>query len=187
MATTQDVRIGSIIKHNGQLCTVVGWQHTMPGKGGAFYQCKMKNIETGKSVEARFRSGENVDVSRVEIREFQYLYEEGDNFVCMNNETFDQIPIPKTLFGGAAKFIQESMQVKIHFGEDEAIMGEAPTFVELDITYTEPGIKGDTATNSLKPATVETGAEVRVPLFVNSDDRIKIDTRTGEYVERVKK
>ena len=187
MASTGDIKIGSVIRFNGELCIVSDKQHTMPGKGGAFYQVKMKSIKTGRSFENRFRSSENVDIARLIYTELQYIYAEGDNLVCMNQETYDQVYIPKALFGENARFLKESMIVKVGFESDEPILAESPTFVELEVTHSEPGVKGDTATNSMKPATLETGAEIRVPLFVNEGDLIKIDTRKGEYVERVKK
>jgi elongation factor P len=185
MANTSDIRVGSIIRFNGDLCTVTDKQHTMPGKGGAFYQVKMKSIKSGRAYENRFRSGETVDIARVEYRELAYIYEEGEHLVCMNNETYEQLHISKTLFGTNLKFLKEGMIVKIGFESDEPLSAESPTFVELLITHSEPGIKGDTATNTLKPATLETGAEIRVPLFVGEGELVKIDTRT-EYVERVK-
>lgn len=186
MASTGDIKVGSVIRYNGELCIVSEKQHTMPGKGGAFYQVKMKSIQTGRSYENRFRSGESVDIARLVYVELQYIYEEGEHFVCMNQETYEQIHIPKSLFGDNAKFMKESMIVKVGFESDQPIIAEAPTFVELLVTYSEPGLKGDTATNAMKPATLETGAEIKVPLFVNEGDKIKIDTRTGEYMERVK-
>lgn len=186
MASTSDIKIGSVIRYNGELCMVTEKQHTMPGKGGAFYQVKMKSIQSGRNYENRFRSGESVDLARLVYNELQYIYEEGEHFVCMNQETYEQVHIPKKLFGENAKFLKESMIVKIGSESDIPIMAEAPTFVELLITHSEPGVKGDTATNSMKPATLETGAVIRVPLFVNEGEMIKIDTRTGEYVERVK-
>ena len=186
MASTSDIKIGSVMRFNGELCIVSEKQHTMPGKGGAFYQVKMKSIQSGRNYENRFRSGESVDIARLMYNELQYIYEEGEHFVCMNQETYEQMMIPKKLFGENAKFLKESMIVKVGFESDLPIIAEAPTFVELLITRSEPGVKGDTATNSMKPATLETGAEIRVPLFVNEGEMIKIDTRTGEYVERVK-
>ncbi|MCF8460819.1 MAG: elongation factor P [Flavobacteriales bacterium] len=186
MASTSDIKIGSVMRFNGELCIVSEKQHTMPGKGGAFYQVKMKSIQSGRNYENRFRSGESVDIARLMYNELQYIYEEGEHFVCMNQETYEQMMIPKKLFGENAKFLKESMIVKVGFESDQPIIAEAPTFVELLITRSEPGVKGDTATNSMKPATLETGAEIRVPLFVNEGEMIKIDTRTGEYVERVK-
>jgi elongation factor P len=186
MASTSDIKIGSVMRFNGELCIVSEKQHTMPGKGGAFYQVKMKSIQSGRNYENRFRSGETVDIARLMYNELQYIYEEGEHFVCMNQETYEQVMIPKKLFGDNARFLKESMIVKIGSESDQPIIAEAPTFVELLITRSEPGVKGDTATNSMKPATLETGAEIRVPLFVNEGEMIRIDTRTGEYVERVK-
>ena len=136
--------------------------------------------------ENRFRSGENVEILRVETHELQYLYEEGDSFVCMNNESYDQIPISKHLFGDGSKFMKEGDTVMISFEGETPISADAPSHAIVEITYTEPGVKGDTATNTLKSATTETGAVVMVPLFVNIGEKIKVDTKTGSYVERVK-
>jgi len=146
----------------------------------------MKNLKTGKSAEYRFRAGEEVIVARVEYKELQFIFKEGEHFVCMDNETYEQVHIPGELFGDTAQFLKEGMTVKVAFEQDNAILAEAPTFVELEITYTEPGVKGDTATNTLKQATLETGAIINVPLFVNQGEKIKVDTRTVTYVERVK-
>jgi elongation factor P len=186
MATTGDIGVGSVIRYNGELCQIVEFMHRTPGNLRAFYQAKMRNLKSGKLVENRFRSGEEVEVVRIDYRMLQYIYPEGENIVCMDNETFEQIYIPETLLGAGLKFLKEGMEVKVSFEGDNPILAEAPTFVELEITYTEPGVKGDTATNTLKPATVETGATVNVPLFVNQGEKIKIDTRTASYVERVK-
>lgn len=178
--------MGSVIRHNGDLCMVAEKQHTMPGKGGAFYQVKMKSIQSGRTYEVRYRSGETVDIARLVYRELQYLYEESDSLVCMDQESYEQIPVEKNMFGDSARFLKEGMIVKVGFESDTPIVAEAPNFVDLVVTYSEPGLRGDTATNTLKPATLETGAEVRVPLFVNEGEKIRIDTRTGEYMERVK-
>lgn len=186
MATTKDLSRGMFIRFNGQLCRVVEYQHTMPGKGGAFYQVKMKNAITGKSMDNRFRSGETLDEVRVEEKEFQYLYQDGENLMVMDNETFEQIGVAKTMIGDAFKFMKEGMNIKVYLDEGNPIMAEAPQHVVLEITYSEPGIKGDTATNTLKPATLETGAEVSVPLFIKQGEKIKVDTSTGSYVERAK-
>jgi len=186
MATTQDIGVGTVLRFNGELVQIIEYQHRTPGNLRAFYQAKMRNLKTGKLVENRFRSGEEVEVCRVEYRMLQYIYMDGDFIVCMDNETFEQILVPSFMFGDSAKFLKEGMEVKIAFENDEPILAEAPTFVTLEITYTEPGIKGDTATNTLKAATVETGATVMVPLFVDQGEKIKIDTRTFSYVERVK-
>ena len=137
-------------------------------------------------MEHRFRAGESVEMVRVEFKEMQYVYKDGTNFVLMDPETYDQIFISEVMFGDQARFLKEEMIVKVSFEGDEPIGVEPPTFVILEVTYTEPGLKGDTATNTLKPATLENGAEVRVPLFTNVGDKVKVDTRTGDYVERVK-
>lgn len=166
---------------------IMEYQHRTPGNLRAFYQAKMKNLLTGKQIENRFRSGESVDVVRVEYKQMQFIYVEGEFAVVMDNETYEQIHVPMALFGDSAQFLKEGMEVKIVFEEGEnVIMAEAPTFVECRITYTEPGLKGDTATNAMKPATIETGAKINVPLFCNEGDMVKIDTRTASYVERVK-
>lgn len=188
MADTGDINVGSIIRVNGELMQIMEYQHRTPGNLRAFYQAKMRNILSGKQVENRFRSGESVEVVRVEYKQMQYIYQEDNFAVVMDKDTFEQTHVPMALFGNSAQFLKEGMEVKISFEEGEnVIMAEAPTFVECVITYTEPGLKGDTATNTLKPATIETGAKVQVPLFCNEGDLIRIDTRTASYVERVKK
>jgi len=186
MADTGDINVGTVLRYNGELCRIEEYQHRTPGNLRAFYQAKMRNLKTGKLLENRFRSGEVVEVARVEYKNMQYIYPEDDFIVCMNNETFEQIHISASLFGETLHFMKEGMEVRIAFESDEAILAEGPTFVELEVTYTEPGVKGDTATNTLKPATLETGATINVPLFVNQGEKIKIDTRTSAYVERVK-
>lgn len=186
MASTQDIGVGSVIRFNGELCAIVEFQHRTPGNLRAFYQAKMRNLKNGKVIEYRFRSGESVEVARVEFKELQFIYMEGEFAVCMDNETYEQVYVPIAFFGEGAKYLKEGMTVKVAFESDAPILAEAPTFVELEITYTEPGEKGNTATNALKTATIETGSTVNVPLFVNTGDRIRIDTRTGAYCERVK-
>ncbi|MCA0427917.1 MAG: elongation factor P [Bacteroidetes bacterium] len=186
MANTGDLFRGCFIKYNNELCQVMEYQHRTPGNLRAFYQVVLRNVKTGKQMEHRFRAGESVEMVRVEFKEMQYLYKDGNNLVCMDPETFEQVYIEEALFGSAAAFLKEEMTVKVSFEGDVAIGAEAPTFVVLEITYTEPGLKGDTATNTLKPATLDNGAEVRVPLFCNVGDKVKVDTRTGDYVERVK-
>ncbi|MDI9341425.1 MAG: elongation factor P [Sediminibacterium sp.] len=188
MADTGDIGIGSVIRFNGELMQIMEYQHRTPGNLRAFYQAKMRNLKTGKQLENRFRSGESVEIVRVEYRMMQYIYPEGEFAVVMDPENFEQTHVPMLLFGDSARFLKEGMDVKVSFEEGEnVILAEAPTFVECQITYTEPGVKGDTATNTLKPATLDTGTEVNVPLFVNEGDWVKVDTRTGAYVERVKK
>ena len=186
MADTGDIGIGTVIRFNGELCLITEYQHRTPGNLRAFYQAKMKNLKTGKSAEYRFRSGESVEVVRVEYKMMDYLYEDGEFIVVMDKENFEQVTLEKSMLGDAFRFMKEGMEVKVSFEGDNALFAEPPTFVQLVITYTEPGVKGDTATNTLKPATVETGAQVMVPLFINEGDKVKIDTRTSGYVERVK-
>ncbi len=186
MAKASEIKSGNILRFNGELVTVAELIHRTPGKGGAFYLGKFRNIKTGKIVEARLATDEQVEICRVESNDYQYLYEEGDSFVVMDNVTFDQFNIPKSLFGSAAKFIKEGMNVVVSFESGEPIIAQAPNSVELEITYTEPAVKGDTSSGAQKYATTETGIELKVPLFVNQGDKIKIDTRTGEYIERVK-
>lgn len=186
MGSTKDLSRGIFIRFNGQLCRVVEYQHTMPGKGGAFYQVKMKNAVTGKSTDNRFRSGESIDIVRVEEKEMQYLYKEGDSLVLMDTESYEQFNLKEDMLGNAMQFLKEEMMLHVYLDEGNPIMADAPNHVVLEITYSEPGIKGDTANNPSKPATLETGAIVQVPLFVNQGDKVKVDTRTGEYVERAK-
>lgn len=183
---TGDVNVGTILRYNGELCQVIEWQHRTPGNLRAFYQGKMRNLINGKLVENRFRAGEEVEIARVEYRELQYLYRDANFLVCMDNETFEQFPVNEDLFGNKVDFVSEGAIVKVAFEGDNIIIAEPPTFIESEITYTEPGVKGDTATNTLKQATIATGAVINVPLFVNQGERVKVDTRTGTYVERVK-
>ncbi len=186
MSSTSDLSVGMFIRHNGELVQLLEYQHRTPGNLRAFYQAKMRNVKTGKLAEYRFRSGEEVFIVRVDTKELQYLYNEGDSFVCMDNETYDQMPLNKSMFGNGAQFMKEGDTVIVSFEGDTPIGALPPNHVVLEITYTEPGVRGDTATNTGKPATVETGATVTVPLFCEIGEKIKIDTRTGEYVERVK-
>ncbi len=186
MAKASDIKNGNILRFNGELVAVEEFIHRTPGNLRAFYQARMRNVKTGKLVEYRFRTDEEVEIARVETNDYQYLYPDGEFFVVMDNNTFEQFNIPKQLFGEAARFIKEGMNVIVAFESDEPIMAQAPASVELEITYTEPAVKGDTSTNATKYATVETGVEIRVPLFINQGDRVKVDTRTGDYIERVK-
>lgn len=186
MADTGDVSIGMFIRYNGELCQILEWQHRTPGNLRAFYQGKMRVIKNGKLVENRFRSGESVEITSVEYRMLQYLYLDGESLVLMDKDTYDQIYVQSDLLGDSIKFLKESMDVKVSFENEVPILAELPNFIEVTVTYTEPGLKGDTATNTLKAATVDTGAEIRVPLFINEGDKVKIDTRTGAYMERVK-
>ncbi|HEY8930728.1 MAG TPA: elongation factor P [Mucilaginibacter sp.] len=186
MAKASDIKNGNILRFNGELLQVEEFLHRTPGNLRAFYQARMRNVKTGKLVEYRFRTDEEVTIARVETNDYQYLYEDGDSLVIMDNTTYDQHNVPKILFGSAVRFLKEGMNVIVAFESEEPIMGQVPTSAELEITYTEPAVKGDTSTNALKSATVETGAEIRVPLFINIGDKVKIDTASGSYVERVK-
>lgn len=186
MAKASEVKSGNILRFNGELVAVEEYIHRTPGNLRAFYQAKMRNVRTGKLVEYRFRTDEEVEIARVETNNYQYLYDEGDFFVVMDNNTYEQYNIPKHLFGDSARFLSDGMQVTVAMESDEPIMAQAPTTVELEVTYTEPAVRGDTSTNALKHATLSTGVEIRVPLFINEGDVVKVDTRTGNYVERVK-
>lgn len=186
MSKASEIKSGNILRFNGELVAVEEYIHRTPGNLRAFYQAKMRNVRTGKLVEYRFRTDEEVEIARVETNDYQYLYDDGSFFVVMDNNTYDQFNIPKELFGDAARFLKEGMNVLVAFESEEPIMANLPTTVELEITYTEPAVKGDTSTSALKNATVETGVEIRVPLFINQGDKVKVDTRSGDYVERVK-
>ena len=186
MAKASDIKNGNILRFNGELVQVEEFLHRTLGNLRAFYRARMRNVKSGKLVEYRFRTDEEVEIARVETSNYQYLYDEADSLVIMDNETFDQHNVPKKLFGNAVKFLKEGMNVVVAFESDEPIMGQIPNSVELEITYTEPAVKGDTSTSALKNATVETGAEIKVPLFINIGDKVKVDTVSGAYVERVK-
>lgn len=187
MATTADFRNGLCIMHNGDLYTISEFQHVKPGKGPAFVRTKLKNVKTGRILTNTFTSGFKIDVQRVERRKYQYLYNEGDIYHFMNSEDFEQTFIDKPLVP-APDLLKEGQEVTIayHAETDSAILCEMPTYVILEVTYAEPGERGNTATNTFKNATVETNTNVKVPLFINEGDKIKVDTRTGNYSERVK-
>lgn len=188
MATTSDLSKGVIVRFNGELHVCEEVIHRTPGNLRAFYQVKMRNLRHGRIVENRFRSGEEVEVVETERKTFQYLYRDGDNFVLMDNETYDQTNVPISAFGEQAKFLKESMTVEVVYARDGSIVqAEAPTFVELTVTDTSPSTKDERATASTKPATLETGAVVQVPMFVLTGDVVRVDTRTGEYIDRVNK
>ncbi|MEM6844515.1 MAG: elongation factor P [Bacteroidota bacterium] len=187
MATTADFRNGLCIEYNNDLYTIVEFQHVKPGKGPAFVRTKLKNIRTGKVLDNTFNSGVKITTARIERRPHQYLYKDDLGYHFMDSHTFEQVVIQEEQID-APEFLSDGQQadVIVH-DETETILGcELPPFVELTITYTEPGIKGDTATNATKPAELETGATIQVPLFINQDEKIKVDTRTKSYSERVK-
>ncbi|MBT3175129.1 MAG: elongation factor P [Lentimicrobiaceae bacterium] len=187
MASTADFRNGLCILHNGELYTIAEFQHVKPGKGPAFVRTKLRNVKTGRILTNTFTSGVKIEIQRVERRQYQYLYSDGDIFHFMNSENFEQTFLDKSLIP-APDLLKEGQEVTIayHGETDSPILCDMPAYVVLEITYTEPGERGNTATNTFKDATVETNATVKVPLFINTGDKIKIDTRTGAYSERVK-
>jgi elongation factor P len=187
MADTSDFRNGLIIRFKNDLYSIVEFQHVKPGKGGAFVRTKVKNMRTGQVLDNTFRAGEKVDVVRVERKKYQYLYPDGEFLMCMDTETYDQIPVSAEVFGDQRRFLKESDEVELLMSGSEIVNAEIAPHVNLEVTETEPGLRGDTATNVTKPATLETGATVSVPLFVDKGDVIRVDTRTGDYIERVKK
>ena len=187
MATTADIKNGMCIKYNNGLYTIVEFLHVKPGKGPAFVRTKLKNVQTGRVIDNTFNSGVKIDEVRIEHRPYQYLYQDDMGYNFMNQETFEQVSIAKDLITGV-EFMKEGdiVEVVVHADDEVILYAEMPTSVILEVTYPEPGLKGDTATNTLKPAKVETGATVRVPLFIETGEKIKVDTRDGSYVERVK-
>ncbi|MBV6652330.1 MAG: elongation factor P [Mameliella sp.] len=187
MATTSDIRKGMCLEHNNDIFAIIEFQHVKPGKGAAFVRTKIKSLTSGKVLDHTFSAGHKVHEVRVERRKFQYLYSDDMGFHFMNNETYEQVALNDKIVEHA-DFLKEGMEVDIiyHAEKELPLTMEMPQYIILEITYTEPGVKGDTATNAMKPATVETGAEVRVPLFINQGDKVKIETESGSYMERVK-
>ena len=184
--TAGEVRNGVTFEMDGQVYQVVSFQHVKPGKGAAFVRTKMKNVMTGAVTERSFNPNDKYDEAFVERKDMQYLYNDGDLYYFMDMETYEQEPIGKDILGDDFRFVKEEMMCKILSYKGNVFAVEPPMFVELEITETDPGFKGNTATNTLKPAVVETGATVKVPLFIDQGEKIKIDTRTGEYLERAK-
>ncbi|HEX9651521.1 MAG TPA: elongation factor P [Cyclobacteriaceae bacterium] len=187
MATTADFKNGLCIEFNNNLYTIVEFQHVKPGKGPAFVRTKLKNLNTGKVIDNTFTSGVKITTARIERRPHQFLYKDDLGYHFMDSNSFEQIALQQDLID-APQFMKDGQVVEIiyHAETETPLSCELPTHVELVITYTEPGIKGDTATNASKPATLETGSQIQVPLFVEQDQKIKVDTRTGTYIERVK-
>jgi elongation factor P len=187
MATTADIRNGMCIDMDGQYYFVIEFLHVKPGKGAAFVRTKLRNVTTGRVIDRTFNAGVKLDEVRIERRPYQFLYKDDMGYNFMNTETYEQISIAGDVIEGVA-FLKEGdhVEVQVHAESETILTAELPQNVVLEITYTEPGMKGDTATNTLKPATVETGAEIRVPLFINTGEKVKIDTRTGDYIERVR-
>ena len=187
MISAGDFRNGVTIEFEGNIYQIIEFQHVKPGKGNTFMRVKLKNVVDGRVLERRFDISEKLEDVRVERRPYQYLYKEGDDYIFMNQETYDQIPIAGNLITGV-DFMKESdiVEVVSDASTETVLFGEMPVKTNLRVTHSEPGIKGDTATNTLKPATLETGVEIRVPLFVNEGDLVQVDTRDGSYLQRVK-
>ncbi len=185
MVTAGDFRNGVTFEMDGAVVQIVEFQHVKPGKGAAFVRTKLRNVITGAVIEQTFNPTAKFPVAYIKREEMEYSYSDGDLYYFMNTETYDQIPISANILGDNFKFVKENMVCKVLSYKDNVFGVEPPIFVELEVTATEPGVRGDTATNVTKPATLETGAEIRVPIFINEGDMIRIDTRTGEYMERV--
>jgi elongation factor P len=183
---TSDFRNGLSIIQDNEIYTIVEFQHVKPGKGGAFVRTKLRNARTGAVIEKTFRAGERMEQARLERRTMQYLYHQDDDYYLMDKDTFEQISVPKSLIGEPVKYLKDGMDVTVVDHNGDIISVEVPFFVELEVTMTEPGVRGDTAAGGSKPATLETGAVIQVPFFINIGDRVKVDTRTDTYLERVK-
>ena len=184
MITAGDFRNGVTFEMDGQVVSIIEFQHVKPGKGAAFVRTKIRNVITGAVVEKTFNPNDKYPTAFIERKDMEYLYNDGDLYYFMDNETYEQLPINAGVLGDNFKFVKENMVCKIMSYKGNVFGVEPPTFVELEVTQTEPGVKGDTATNVTKPATLETGAEIKVPIFINEGDKIQIDTRTGEYMSR---
>ncbi len=185
MATTNDIKNGTVLKLDGQLWTIIEFQHVKPGKGGAFVRTKMKNVLSGKTVDKTFNAGLKIETANVDKRDMQYLYKDGEDFVFMDTSTYDQITVPAATVGDAADYMLESQSALVATNEGVPLYVELPPSVVLEITYTEPGLQGDRSTGGTKPATLETGAEIQVPLFLEQGTKVKVDTRDGSYLGRV--
>lgn len=183
--STADFRNGMCIEYNNKLCTIVEFQHVKPGKGGAFVRTKLRDIKTGRVVDYTFNAGTKFDSVRLETKKMQFLYSDGTDFNFMDMSSFEQLSIPAETVGPAANWLKENDEATLMYAGDELISIEPPMFVELEVTETEPGFKGDTATNTTKPATLETGVTIQVPTFVEIGDVLQIDSRDGRFVKRV--
>jgi len=184
VATTNDLKNGMTLNLDGQLWGIVDFQHVKPGKGGAFVRTKLKNVLSGKVVDRTFNAGVKVEVASVDRREMQYLYREGDEFVFMDVHDYDQPRIPASTVGDAADYLLEEQTVTVAFNDGLPLYVELPASVELTVSQTDPGVQGDRSTGGTKPATLETGAQVQVPLFITTGEKVKVDTRTGDYLSR---
>ena len=185
MATSNDLKNGLVLNIDGQLWTVIEFQHVKPGKGGAFVRTRLKNVLTGKVVDRTFNAGVKVETENVDRRDMQYLYRDGDDWIFMDTVSFDQYTVSNAVVGDSSDYLLENQVANVSVHNGTAIIVELPASVELMITYTEPGLQGDRSTGGTKPATLETGATVQVPLFIESDTKIKVDTRDGSYIGRV--
>jgi elongation factor P len=185
MATTNDIKNGSVLNIDGQLWNVIEFQHVKPGKGGAFVRTKVKNVKSGKVVDRTFNAGTKIEFANVDRRDFQYLYKDGADFVFMDTTDYDQITVPGAVVGDSANFLLEQQMVTVATHDGEPLYVDLPASVVLEVTYTEPGLQGDRSTGGTKPATVETGYEIQVPLFLETGTKVKVDTRTGDYLGRV--
>ncbi|TNC27038.1 elongation factor P [Amycolatopsis alkalitolerans] len=185
MATTNDLKNGLVLNLDGQLWSVVSFQHVKPGKGGAFVRTTLKHVLSGKVVDKTFNAGTKVDTATVDRRNMTYLYNDGTDYVFMDGETFDQITVPRATVGDAANYLLENTEAQVATHEGEPLYVELPTSVELVIQHTDPGLQGDRSTGGTKPATLETGAEIQVPLFLSTGEKVKVDTRDGRYLGRV--
>lgn len=185
MATTNDIKNGAVLNLDGQLWSVIEFQHVKPGKGGAFVRTKLRNVRSLKVVDKTFNAGTKIDFATVDRRDYQFLYNDGTDFVFMDNDTYEQLPISAEVVGDGAKYLLENGTATISMHEGEALQVELPASVVLEITYTEPGLQGDRSSAGTKPATVETGAEIQVPLFVEQGTKVKVDTRDGSYLGRI--
>ncbi|WOO98418.1 elongation factor P [Micrococcus terreus] len=185
MASTNDIKNGTVLNLDGQLWNVIEFQHVKPGKGGAFVRTKLKNVTTGKTVDKTFNAGAKVDTATVDRSDYQYLYQDGEHYVFMDTKTYDQINVPASVVGDAANFMLENQEVTIALNEGTPLYLDMPASVILEITYSEPGLQGDRSSAGTKPATLETGYVIQVPLFVEQGTKVKVDTRTGDYLGRV--
>jgi elongation factor P len=184
VATTNDLKTGMTLNIDGQLWNVVEFQHVKPGKGGAFVRTKLKNVMSGKVVDRTFNAGVRVEQANVDKRDMQYLYREGDDFVFMDTQDYDQPRVPGSVVGDAANYLLEEQNVTVAFNDGVPLYVELPAAVELTVSQTDPGLQGDRSTGGTKPATLETGAQVQVPLFITTGEKVKVDTRTGQYLGR---
>jgi len=185
VATSNDLKNGVVLNIDGQLWTVIDFQHVKPGKGGAFVRSKLKNVLSGKVVDKTFNAGVKVETASVDRRDMQYLYRDGDSWIFMDNNSYEQFPVPDSIVGDSSKYLLENQTVQVAIHEGNPIIVDLPASVEIMLTYTEPGLQGDRSSGGTKPATLETGAEIQVPLFIESNTKVKVDTRDGSYLGRV--